>query len=104
MRDFHCQSILWLEENYKLGFVLLSHSQLRRVWRPKSRLAQPISRGSGAHPAPPQATLTCKLTGPALEKASTTHRPGAPTRRPSPTQATYPRTSRVSRVFPVSRG
>lgn len=100
-RDFHCQSILRLEGNYKLGHALLSLSQLRGVSRPQSWLPHPRSRGSEARHAPPRATLTCALAGPLLRRPP--HKPGRPTGRPSPTRTAFTRTPRGSRKGSVRK-
>lgn len=67
-RDFHCQSILWLEGNYKLGLALPSRSQLRSMWRPQPRLH---SRDPGAPgPVTPHPEHTdLRGRGPAPEEA-----------------------------------
>lgn len=100
-RDFHCQSVLRLKGNYKLGHALLSRSQMRGVSRPQPWLSQPRSRGSEARHAPPGATLTCALTGPLLRRPP--HRPGRATRRPSPTRTAFTRTPRGSREGTVRK-
>jgi hypothetical protein len=95
-RDFHCQSILGAERILQVRTCAPKSLAFAQSVVPATQAPQQRSRGSGALHAPPWATLTCVLAGPAPEAASTTG-PAAPTERPSPTRAALTRTPRVSR-------
>lgn len=74
-RDFHCQSILVLEGNYKLGCALLSRSHLLQRVVPAAWAPQPRPRGSGGPSRPTLSHTDLRARGP-RSRGGLHHRPG----------------------------